>query len=133
TGLVDVLQRRARQLELAGRLQGDRGAVLEQGDGAPGLVDRIPAEPGQALEQRLDAAIAVERGWSQVVEAEAELLVLGPDAPVRTRLFPGRQDLHELRAVGDRSVGGVTGAGHAITREGEGDMRARPVDRKAAL
>ena len=46
------------------------------------LFDRLPAEAGQALEQRLDAALAFEGGRAQVVEAEAELLVLGADAPV---------------------------------------------------
>jgi hypothetical protein len=46
------------------------------------FLDRVPAEAGQALQQRLDAALAVEGRRPQVVEAEAELLVLGTDAPV---------------------------------------------------
>ena len=48
------------------------------------------------LQQRLDAALAVEGRRTQVVEAEAELLVLGADAPVGFRLFAGRDVVDQL-------------------------------------
>src|SRR3546814_1503787 len=79
---MDVLQRRAGQFELAGRLQRHRRAVAQQCDGAPLLVDPVPAEARQPPQQRLDAALAVELRRTQVFQAEAELLVLGTDAPV---------------------------------------------------
>src|SRR5690606_22215979 len=109
-GLVDVLQRRAGQLQLAGRLQGHRRAAAGQGDDVAALLHRGPAEAGQALEQGLDAALAIERRRAQVVQAEAELLVLGADAPGRLRLFTGCECLHQLAALGDGRIGDVAGA-----------------------
>src|SRR5690606_32118846 len=58
-------------------------------------------------------ALAVERRRPQVVQAEAELLVLGADAPVRARAFAAGQVFHQLVAAGDRGVGDVAG-----TRQG---------------
>src|SRR5690606_9796725 len=59
------------------------------------------------------AAFALEPGRMQVVQAEAELFVLGADAPVRQRLFARREDLDQLVAMGDRCIAGVAGARHA--------------------
>ena len=58
-GLVDGLDRRAGQLELAAGLERDRAAAgdVEQADDVAALHDRLPAEQAlHALEQRADAA-----------------------------------------------------------------------------
>ena len=117
-GLVDVLQCRAGQFQLPGRLQRHRGAIADQGDGAGGvavhaLAYRGPAEAHQAFEQGLDAAFAVEGRRTQVIQAEAELLVLGADAPVGLGLPAGGEVIDQLVAPGDRRVGGMAG-----TRQG---------------
>ena len=47
-GLVQVLERRARQLELAGGLEADGAVGAGQGDDLAAFLDRLPAELGQA-------------------------------------------------------------------------------------
>ena len=71
-----------------------------------------PAEAGQALEQRLDAAIAVEGGRTQVVGAEAELLVLGADLPVFARARAGAEELDQVGPSFYGNFLDVTGTGH---------------------
>src|SRR5690606_35247495 len=123
-GLVDVLQRRAGQFELPCRLQRHRGATAQQRDGAPVLVDPVPAEARQRLQQRLDAALAVELRRAQVIEAESELLVLGADAPVVLRLLAGSDVPDQLVAAGDGRVAGMAGTGHA--HRSRGGRRSAP-------
>src|SRR5690606_31827179 len=125
-GLVDGTQLGAGQFELAGGFEGDRGAVAAgQGDHAPVLLHRIPAEAHQALEQGFDAALAVEFGRAQVVEAETELLVLGTDAPVVAGALAGGDVLDQFPAIGDRGFGNVAGTRHsAIVVPGHGGLPA---------
>ena len=111
-GLVDGLQRRAGQFQLARGFQRDRGTVATQRDGAAVLLVRRPAEADQPLQQRFDTTLAIERGRAQVIQPEAELLVLGADPPVFAWLFAGRQHLDQLAAVVDRCIGGTAGTGH---------------------
>jgi hypothetical protein len=66
-GLVQGLHRRARQLELATRLQRDRATTgdIGQTDRVVALHDRLPAEqPGHTVKQPADAAArAFIRHW----------------------------------------------------------------------
>ena len=102
-GLVQGLQRRARQLELAARLQRDVAAGLLQRDRESLLEDGLPAEAGgQALQQGADAARALVGQPAQVLLGEAELLVLGADPPGGARLAALLQIGHQLAAIGDR-------------------------------
>jgi hypothetical protein len=71
----------------------------------------IASEARQALQQGLDATIAIEGRRTQVVQAETELLVLGADAPVLRGLLAGSDVVDQLRTVGDQRVGDVAGAG----------------------
>ena len=58
-GLVDMLEGRAGELELAAGLQGDRGAILLERDEFAFLLQPGPAELlGQAFENGLDRALA---------------------------------------------------------------------------
>src|SRR5690606_36447161 len=77
-----------------------------------------------------DAALALVGRRSQVVEAEAELLVLGADAPVGDRLRAGGEKGDKLVARADRGLGeGGIWAGHVAhsTLDGKatGDCPAR--------
>src|SRR3546814_11971905 len=58
-GLVDGLERRARQLELPAGLQRDRLAVLDQRDDVVAFRNRRPAVTLQFDQQPLDAGLAV--------------------------------------------------------------------------
>jgi hypothetical protein len=112
---VDGGERRARQLELAARLQADVRAVLaRQRDDRAALLDRRPAEPGQAAEQRADAARTLVGDRAVVVEPEGELLVLGADPPalggLETLLDPGG----ELPAVRDRLAARARWGRHGV-------------------
>ena len=102
-GLVQGLERRAAQLELAARLQADVAALLGERDRVAVLKHRLPAEPcGQRLEQGADAARPLIGQRAQVVAGEAELLVLGADPPGRARLAALLQILDQLTLAGDR-------------------------------
>ena len=81
-GVVDRFERRAGKFELAGGLERHRGVVARQRDELAAFDHALPAEARHAFEQRADAALAVPCRRTQIVEAEAELLVLGADAPV---------------------------------------------------
>ena len=86
-GLVEVLERRAGQLELAGGLEADGAVGSGQSDDLSAFLDRPPAELGQPEQQVADAAGLLPRGRAVIVAAIDELLVLGADAPVLARLF----------------------------------------------
>ena len=97
-GLVQGLDRRARQLELAARLEGDAGAALLQGDRAVLLADGAPAEARrQALQQRAHAALALVGERPQIAVGVAELLVLGADPPVGLGLAAGLENATSWR------------------------------------
>src|SRR3954468_24580052 len=102
-GLVQRLQRRAAQLELAARLQADVAALLGERDRLAVLPHRRPAEPlGQPFQKRADAARSGVGQRAQVVLGEAELLVLGADAPSRPRFAALGQVLDQLAPAGNR-------------------------------
>ena len=92
TGLVEVLERRARQLELARGLEADGAVGAGQRDDLAVLLDRPPAELGQAEQKVADAARLVPRRRAMIVAAIDELLVLGADAPIGARLLAARED-----------------------------------------
>src|SRR5665811_673019 len=94
--LVNRLQRRAGEFELAARLQADRaadGAIgAGQRDDVAVLADGVPAIAiVVGFEQRLDAAVAPIGHRRVVLDVETELLVLGADAPFVFGLRPGLQ------------------------------------------
>jgi hypothetical protein len=105
TGLVHRFQGRARQLELAARLQTDPGAVLGQADDVLAFQDRLPAELLHAFEQRLDAGNAFVAQRVMGLQAVDEFLVLGADAPILARLAAFGQIPHEVVARLDRPAG----------------------------
>jgi len=108
--VVDVLQRGARQFELTARLQADRGAealgvLALQGDDAAGFLDRRPAEALQARQHGQDAVLALIGGATQGRLVEAELLVLGADAPLVAGLLALRHGVDQLVSGKGRRVG----------------------------
>ena len=110
-GVVDVLEHGAGKFQLAGRFQRHRCPVLGQGDELAVFFVGLPAEAGEPAQQRLDATFAVPGGRAQVVEPEAELLVLGADAPVLRRPAACRQVVDQHAVVGQWFVLGVAGSG----------------------
>ena len=85
-GLVQIGERRAGELELPARLEADdaafRAIETPERDDVALLLDAVPAEAAvDALEQRADATLAVIRDGRVAAPVEAELLVLGADAP----------------------------------------------------
>src|SRR5262249_40632993 len=116
-GLVNGLDRRARELELAARLERDRpaaGDVAEPDDVLP-LHDRLPAEEvAHAVEQRADAARAVVGHRLVTGEREGEFVVLGADAEPLPRLVARLEPRDKLVSGLDRRhVDLVTG--HAVS------------------
>jgi hypothetical protein len=101
-GVVERRDRRARQLELAARLQRDVAGLAAQRDDLAVLLDRLPAEAQQPLQDGADAVRPLIGQRPQVAGAEGELLVLGADAPLLGRLAAGLEIGHELPLVGDR-------------------------------
>ena len=90
-GLVQGGERRAGKLQLSARLEADDSALGTSGalqrDDVAALNDAVPAESAlHAFEQSADAAIAVVRNRRVTQPVEAELLVLGADAPICHRL-----------------------------------------------
>src|SRR3546814_2051892 len=74
-GLVQVLERSARKLELAARLERDVGPVRAgERDHVPALADRLPAEALQADQHVPDPGAAVIGQRRVVGEPERELL-----------------------------------------------------------
>src|SRR5262245_58452068 len=91
-GLVQGFERRTGQFELAAGLQtygaAFRAVLAPKRDDVAVLGDNlVPTEPlVQGLEQHADAAFAVIRDRAMTVPVEAELLVLGADAPCASGL-----------------------------------------------
>jgi hypothetical protein len=103
-GLVEVLERRARQFELPGRLQADVPVLARQRDDLAAFLDRPPAIFGQRREQVADTAGLVVGGRAMIVAAVDELLVLGPDPPRRLGLLAARERGEQVLAALDRRV-----------------------------
>jgi hypothetical protein len=104
-GVVHGLDRRARQLELAARLERDGAAAghVEQPDDGVALHDRLPAEQHpHAVEQRANAAPTLVGHGLMPADREREFLVLGADAELRLRPHPGCEPGDELVARLDR-------------------------------
>jgi hypothetical protein len=82
-GLVDGLERRARQLELTSGLKADgtapRAILAPKRDDIALLGDGVPTEIPQSFEQRADAAVAIIGDWRKALPVETKLLVLGAD------------------------------------------------------
>ena len=101
-GLVQGLERRAREFELAGGLQADAAVVAGKRDdvGAVGggLLDRAPAVARQVGEQVADAAGLVVGRGVVVTPRVDELLVLGADPPALGRLLAAREAGDQLVA-----------------------------------
>ena len=102
--LVQVLQRRAGQLELAGGLQADGAVGAGHRDDVPAFLDRRPAELAQGQQQVADAArLLVGRGV-EIGGAIDELLVLGADPPGVARLLARGHRFGELPDVLDQRI-----------------------------
>ena len=101
-GLVQVLERGARQLELAGGLQADAAVVAGErndvGAVGGGLLDRAPAVAGQVGEEVADAAGLVVGRGVVVTPRVDELLVLGADPPAVGGLLAAREAGDQLVA-----------------------------------
>jgi hypothetical protein len=123
-GLVDRLQRRARQLELAAGLQRDRALSgrLDQPDDVLLVDDRVPAQRvAHAFEQRADAARPGIGDRRMAVDVEWKLLVLGADPPLLARFVARREVSDELVDLLDRPEIG------RVARHGEPALPRRPV------
>ena len=106
-GLVDRLERCAREFELAAGFERDRALSgrLDEPDDVTGIDDRIPAEHlTHAFEQRPDAVVAAIGNRRIAVDVERKLFVLRSDPP------PGF-GLLALRHVADQRVKALDGAG----------------------
>jgi len=136
---VNVVERRARQLELAAGLEADRPAAghVVEADDLAGVDDRLPAEQAShAFEQRADPVRPLIGDGRQVGAAEREFFVLGADLEfgrrAAARLHPrdevvprrkrGRVGLvagHAGRVSGGTSRRQLGGRGRAVQRREE--------------
>ena len=97
-GLVEVVERRPRQLELAGGFEADRAVGAGERDDLSVFLDRPPAEFGQRHQQVADSAGLVIARRVVVGARIHELLVLGADPPAVRRLFAAREAGDQLVA-----------------------------------
>ena len=100
-GAVQVMERGARELELAARLQRHRLAVLEQGDGVAFLQVGSPAVALKPFKQGADAPRPLVGERRVIGEAMAEFLVLRADPPRLARLAAGFE-IGDQVAAGER-------------------------------
>ena len=81
---MQMLMRRAGELELAARLERDRGDALLQGDDIVAFVDALPTVfVGELVQERADAALAFVGNRFERIVVKGELLVVGANAPSR--------------------------------------------------
>ena len=73
-----------------------------------------PKRSAMPFQQRADAARAVVRQRSQILAREAELLVLGADAPCDARLATAREIIDQLALAGDRLALAARWCRHAV-------------------
>ncbi len=96
-GLVQGLERRAREFELAAGLERDVGAAFAcQRDDVFALIDGFPSEPLEPLEQVADPGGAIVGERRVIGLPEGELLVLRADAPGLARLLALGEPRDEL-------------------------------------
>jgi len=96
-GLVNVLQRRAGQFKLTAWLQADAGPVTLQADQVLAFMYALPAKlVAQAFKHGAHTHLATVVQRAQPVLHEAELLMLGADAPLTARLAPRFHPLDKL-------------------------------------
>jgi hypothetical protein len=111
-GLVQIIERRARKLELAGGLEADAAVLARKRDDVATLVDRLPAELGEPDHQRVDAAFLFIGRRAVIGEAIDELLVFGAYPPAFLGLFAIGEHRDQIVAGFDLRIGcGVGGAG----------------------
>ncbi len=103
-GLVQGFQRRAGQLELAGRLQTDAAIGTRKGYHIAAFHNRLPTEAGEGSEQVADAARLVVGRCPAIFGAEHEFLVLGADPPLFARLFAGFEQADHVGLALDESA-----------------------------
>src|SRR5690606_5713775 len=99
--LVEVLQRSAGQLELAGGFQADGAIVAAHRDDLPAFLDRLPAELAQLHQNVTDTARLVIARSPMIVALVDQLLMLGADPPAFRRLLAGLDRRDELLAPFD--------------------------------
>src|SRR5690606_11130365 len=101
-GLVQVLQRSARQLKLTGRFEADRAIRPAHRDDLAAFLHRNPPELPK-LQQDIAYPAGFAIGGRGVAALPVnQLLVLGADAPLLARLLAGLHRRHELLAALDR-------------------------------
>jgi hypothetical protein len=133
-GLMHRLQRRAGQLELAARLQAERGANLRplshKADDVFAFAHGFPAEALHSFQQLADAGPAVIGHRLAGPGVVDEFLVLGADAPVGRRLAPPGEVANQVVAALDRAAGGLRN-GHRAPEPDDVGANARAVVRRA--
>ena len=110
--LVHGFERRAREFELAARLERDAGLGALQRDRVVALDDRLPAEAHHAVQHGADAVRPVIGQRLQRRLVEAELLVLGAHPPCGGWLVAGSKVLDQLPPILDRRAAARRWCGH---------------------
>jgi len=110
-GLVQVLERRSAELELAGWLEADRPVGPAERDHIAVLEHRLPSELHQAIEKVADSAGLVVGRRSVVAATIDELLMLGADAPVAGLLLAALEHGNEVGPSVNLRAGAVVGPG----------------------
>ena len=106
--LVDCFERGTRQLQRATGFKADIGSVLFQTDQLVAFTYLAPAMAiPQPLQHRHDRAFAFKRQRLKGVFAIAELLVLGPDAPIFLGLATRFQIFGQLFVAFDGTAAGL--------------------------
>ena len=103
-GLMQIFERRARQFQLARRLQADGPIAARQGDDVAAFIDRGPAIAGQADQQRVDAALFLIGRSVMIAAIIDELFMLGADAPAVLGLFALGKGRDQLLAAFDDGI-----------------------------
>ena len=119
-GLVQILERRAGELELAGGFEADRAVRAAQGDDLAAFLDRFPAEFLHVEQDVADAARLVIGGRAVVRTVEDELLVLGADPPVGLGFLAIEKRRDQLVAALDDGIcvlGSLAGAHDSRVRQ----------------
>src|SRR5215469_3428229 len=128
-GLMNGLERRAAQLELASGLERDRTLrIVRQRDRIIVFEDRFPAKPSHLAEHGSDPVRTLVGHSVQVRPAKDEFFVLGADPPCGGRLTAGFEIFDGLPLVGDRRSWRTRGGGHPrrnSRNSGKDDQRAR--------
>jgi len=106
--LVEIIERRARELELSAGLERDRPATIAgEADDVVAIEHGLPAEAAQAFEKGADPIRSFVRHRAQIGAAENEFLVLRADAPILGWLAACSEILDKLSLVGNRSAAGM--------------------------